>query len=131
MLTHLHCVHLIACPPLSLSSPLFQQQGTVLSGTIKINDTIEIASLRIEKKIKSIQMFRKPVQAAGQGDRVGMCVASLDAALIERGLATTPGTVPTVHACIAYVRKIRFFKGNSVLSCWSWLVVRCCFHYLF
>jgi selenocysteine-specific elongation factor len=85
--------------------------GTVLSGKLQINDTIEIASLRVEKKIKSMQMFRKPVQTAVQGDRVGMCVAGLDAALIERGLATTPGTVPTVHACIAYVRKIKFFKG--------------------
>ena len=53
----------------------------------------------------------KFLQTAVQGDRVGMCVAGLDAALIERGLATTPGTVPTVHACIAYVRKIKFFKG--------------------
>lgn len=60
--------------------------GTVLSGTLKINDAIEIASLRIEKKIKSMQMFRKPVQFAVQGDRVGMCVAALDASKIERGL---------------------------------------------
>ena len=86
--------------------------GTVLSGTLKINEMIEIASLRIEKKIKSIQMFRKPVQMAVQGDRVGMCVAALDASKIERGLATTPNTVPTIHACICYVRKIRFFKGT-------------------
>ena len=85
--------------------------GTVLSGTLRVNDSVEIASLRVEKKIKSMQMFRKPVSEASQGDRVGMCVAGLDAALIERGLATTPSTVPTVHACIAYVRKIRFFKG--------------------
>ena len=30
---------------------------------------------------------------------------------MRAGLATTPGTVPTVHACVAYVRKIKFFKG--------------------
>jgi len=30
---------------------------------------------------------------------------------LRAGLATTPGTVPTVHACVAYVRKIKFFKG--------------------
>ena len=51
------------------------------------------------------------MQAATQGDRVGVCVAGLDASLVERGLATTPGTVPTIHAAVAYIRKIRFFKG--------------------
>lgn len=35
-------------------------------------------------------MFRKPVQSAKQGDRVGICVAQLDANLIERGIAATP-----------------------------------------
>ncbi len=85
--------------------------GTVLAGTLRVNMPVEIAALRQEKKIKSMQMFRKPVQAATQGDRVGVCVAGLDASLVERGLATTPGTVPTIHAAVAYIRKIRFFKG--------------------
>ena len=86
--------------------------GTVLRGTLNVNMPIEIASLRAEKKIKSMQMFRRPVNSATQGDRVGVCVAGLDASLVERGLATTPGTVPTIHAAVAYVRKIRFFKGT-------------------
>ena len=49
--------------------------GTVLSGAIKVGDNIELPALKQEKKIKSMQMFRKPVQAVRQGDRVGICVA--------------------------------------------------------
>jgi selenocysteine-specific elongation factor len=49
--------------------------GTVLSGMVKVGDTIELPALKQDKKIKSMQMFRKPVQAAKQGDRVGICVA--------------------------------------------------------
>jgi selenocysteine-specific elongation factor len=53
--------------------------GTVLGGQVKIGDNIELPNLRVEKKVKSMQMFRKPVQVAKQGDRVGICVSQLDA----------------------------------------------------
>jgi selenocysteine-specific elongation factor len=49
--------------------------------------TIEIPSLKVQKKIKSMQMFRKPIDRAIQGDRLGICVTNFDAKLIERGLA--------------------------------------------
>jgi selenocysteine-specific elongation factor len=49
--------------------------GTVLGGQVKVGDNIEIPNLRVEKKVKSMQMFRKPVQSAHQGDRLGICVA--------------------------------------------------------
>ena len=38
--------------------------GTVLSGQVKVGETLEIPNLRVEKKVKSMQMFRKPVQVA-------------------------------------------------------------------
>lgn len=37
--------------------------GTVLSGMLKVGDTIELPLLKVERKVKSMQMFRKPVQA--------------------------------------------------------------------
>ena len=46
-----------------------------------------------------------------QGDRVGVCLAGLDAACMERGLACAPGSVPTFRAAIAAVEKIRFHAG--------------------
>jgi hypothetical protein len=57
-----------------------------------------------------MQMFRKPVKAARQGDRLGMCVANLDAKLVERGIATTPSSVPLLSTVICLVKKVRFFK---------------------
>lgn len=46
-------------------------QGTVLTGTVlkgkaAVNDTLELAGLRIKKKIKSMQMFKQPVQQCQQ-----------------------------------------------------------------
>ena len=89
--------------------------GTILSGQVKIGDTIEIPNLKLEKKIKSMQMFRKPVQVARQGDRVGMCVAQLDSNQIERGLACTPGSMKSCECVLAAVQKIKFFT-ERVLS---------------
>jgi len=86
--------------------------GTVLGGQVKIGDNIELPNLRVEKKVKSMQMFRKPVQVAKQGDRVGICVAQLDATQIERGLACTPGSMKTCETVLAVVQKIKFFTDS-------------------
>ena len=43
-----------------------------------------------------------------QGDRAGLCVTKLDAAVLERGLACSPGSVPTFSGAIAAVEKIRW-----------------------
>ena len=59
-----------------------------------------------------MQMFRKPVERAMQGDRVGICVTQLDSNLLERGIASAPNYVPTVSALILAVTPIRFFKGS-------------------
>lgn len=57
-------------------------------------------------------MFRKPVSGAMQGDRVGVCVTQFDPKLLERGLVCTPGSLRTLHAAVASVRKIGYFKGS-------------------
>ena len=81
--------------------------GTVLSGSVKINQQIDLPELGQQKKVKSMQMFRKPVQSALQGDRVALCVTSFDAKLMERGIAADVGTVPRLKAAIVSVSKIR------------------------
>ncbi len=40
-----------------------------------------------------MQMFRKPVKTARQGDRLGICVTSLDSELVERSIAVSPASV--------------------------------------
>ena len=86
--------------------------GTILSGSIKVNDMIEIPSMKITKKVKSMQMFRVPVTEACQGDRVGICVTQFDPKLLERGLICSPSTVPTIFAAIISVKHIPYYKGT-------------------
>ncbi|KAM4582817.1 selenocysteine-specific elongation factor [Fundulus diaphanus] len=86
--------------------------GTILQGSLAINDTVEIPVLKVTKKIKSVQMFRKPVSGAMQGDRVGVCVTQFDPKLLERGLVCTPGSLRTLYAAIISARKIGYFKGS-------------------
>jgi selenocysteine-specific elongation factor len=85
--------------------------GTVLKGAVSLNSEIEIPELKLTRRIKSMQMFRKPVKQAYQGDRVGLCVTSLDSKSIERGIACAPDSVPLLSTIICIVRKVRFFKG--------------------
>lgn len=59
-----------------------------------------------------MQMFRKPVSGAKQGDRVGVCVTQFDPKLLERGVVCTPGSLRTLYAAIMSVRKISYFKGS-------------------
>ena len=84
--------------------------GTILSGSVSINSMIELPHLQLTRKVKSMQMFRQPVVSAKQGDRVGICITNLDPKLIERGIATSPGSVPLLHNVLCLVKKIRFFR---------------------
>jgi selenocysteine-specific elongation factor len=91
--------------------------GTVLNGQASVNDIIEFPSLKIERKIKSMQMFKRSTKQIQQGDRAGMCVSSFDANLLERGVCATPGAVHLVKGAVAIVRKIPYYpnqlKNNS------------------
>ncbi|XP_045079779.1 selenocysteine-specific elongation factor-like isoform X2 [Coregonus clupeaformis] len=86
--------------------------GTILQGALAVNDTVEIPALKVTKKVKSVQMFRRPVERAMQGDRVGVCVTQFDPKLLERGVVCTPGSLHTLHAALISVRKIGYFKGS-------------------
>lgn len=85
--------------------------GTVLSGAVSVGDLVELPSLGLERRVKSMQMFRQPLKEAARGDRVGICLTGLDAQLVERGLACSPGAVPSATSVICLVRKVRFFRG--------------------
>jgi len=86
--------------------------GTMLSGTIAVNDTVEIPSMKVQKKVKSMQMFRKPIDKASQGDRLGVCVTQFDPKQLERGLICTPNTLPTILGGIVRVTRIPYFRGS-------------------
>ncbi|KAG9277142.1 selenocysteine-specific elongation factor [Astyanax mexicanus] len=85
--------------------------GTILQGALRVNDTLEIPALKVTRKVKSVQMFRKPVPSAIQGDRVGVCVTQFDPKLLERGVVCTPGSLRTLYAAIISVHKIEYYRG--------------------
>ena len=86
--------------------------GTCLSGRASINDMIEFPDLQLERKIKSMQMFKRQVSSVQQGDRAGICVSHLDASQLERGIAASVGAVPLWKGAIALVRKVRYYPGT-------------------
>jgi selenocysteine-specific elongation factor len=86
--------------------------GTILNGSVKVNDNIEIPLLKTQKKVKSIQVFRKPVEKAIQGDRCGICLTNFDSKQFERGIVCAPSYVKTSYAVIIKLNKIKHFKGS-------------------
>ena len=86
--------------------------GTILKGSVQQGSMIEIPEQGISRKVKSMQMFRKPVTKAKQGDRVGICLSNFDAKSTERGIAATPGSVPLISRAICLIRKIKYFNGS-------------------
>ena len=59
-----------------------------------------------------MQMFRRPVSMAVQGDRVGVCVTQFDPKLLERGVVCSPGSLHTLYAALIAVHKISYFRGT-------------------
>ncbi|KAG1676850.1 hypothetical protein FOA52_010359 [Chlamydomonas sp. UWO 241] len=86
--------------------------GTLLRGSVSVGQVVELPELKLQRPVRSIQAFRRPVTSAQQGDRVGVCVAQLDPTLIERGIAAAPGTLPTFSVAIAAVEKVRFYASH-------------------
>jgi len=90
--------------------------GTVLSGTVtpgKIIDFPNMGEPGKGKKVRSIQMFKKPVQQAIQGDRAAICVPNIEAKELERGLiCDAKYPVPTIDACVCVVNRLHYFKHD-------------------
>lgn len=73
---------------------------------------IEIPSLKVQTKVKSIQVFRKPVDKAFQGDRCGICISNFDSKQFERGVVSSPNYVRTCYGVIINLEKVKYFKGT-------------------
>ena len=86
--------------------------GTVLSGSIRTQEELEVVHLRERGRVRSLEVFRRSVPRAVQGDRVAVCVPTLDAKRIERGLAAAPRSVPTITSAVLLLRKVRWHAGD-------------------
>ena len=63
--------------------------GTIAGGCVAVGDEVALPDLQLTRRVKSLQVFHAPVREARQGDRVGLCVAGLDASLFERGIVVS------------------------------------------
>jgi selenocysteine-specific elongation factor len=87
--------------------------GTCLSGQASVNDTIEFPALSMERKIKSIQMFKTQVTTVREGDRAGICISNFDSNEMERGIISSPpGRIQSWKSAIALIRKVRYYPNQ-------------------
>jgi selenocysteine-specific elongation factor len=86
--------------------------GTVAAGVVRVGDTVLVPELQTTRKVKGLQVFHKPVEAARSGDRVGLCVAQFDPSTMERGvLCSATGSeraLVSTSELIAQVHKVRY-----------------------
>lgn len=81
-----------------------------MQGCVNVNDNIELPMIKEQRKIKSMQMFRQPVQKAQMGDRVGICVTQFNAKLMERGVICEIGYLKPIYAAVIQFRHIQYYK---------------------
>ncbi|KAL9917002.1 eukaryotic translation elongation factor, selenocysteine-specific isoform 1-T3 [Glossina fuscipes fuscipes] len=84
--------------------------GTIVQGQLKINDFIELPAIGEQRKVKSLQMFKRPVQSAVMGDRVGVCVTQFNAKQLERGVLCQPGYLQAVYAAVILLEHVKYYK---------------------
>lgn len=63
--------------------------GTILKGTLKLNQDLEILPVKTSGRVKNIQIFHQNVDSARAGDRVGINIKNLDVKKIYRGCIAT------------------------------------------
>lgn len=86
--------------------------GTILQGGIKVNDTIEIPQLKTDRKVKSMQMFKKAVNSGAAGDRLGICITNFDPKQLERGLVCQKGCVQPAAVVVLKIQRIHHYKRD-------------------
>jgi selenocysteine-specific elongation factor len=68
--------------------------GTLVSGRVRLGDTVQILPSGHEAKVRGIQLHNQPVEAARAGQRTALNLQGLEKALIKRGeVACHPGTL--------------------------------------
>ena len=63
--------------------------GTILNGTLKLNESLEVVPVDTSGRVKNIQIFHQNVKFAKAGDRVGINIKGLDLKKVYRGCYAT------------------------------------------
>ncbi|VDK42304.1 unnamed protein product [Anisakis simplex] len=73
---------------------------------------IEIAALKVKRRIKGIQRWKEDVQRASMGERVGLLFQDLNAKHLDRTVIFQPGALESVQCVLANITKISHFKAK-------------------
>lgn len=85
--------------------------GTVLRGRVAPGDTVAAGAAHTPCRVRSLQVFRRPVARAAAGDRVGIGLAGLAPAALERGLLAAPGTLPVAAAVVGRAHRVPWHRA--------------------
>jgi selenocysteine-specific elongation factor len=90
--------------------------GTVLSGTVRLGDKLELLPEGIEVRIRGIQVHNKAVPSAGLGDRAALNLQGIEREMVLRGsVLSTPGYYQPseyVNADFLYLRSAQIPLKN-------------------
>lgn len=64
--------------------------GTLISGEIREGDELELLPLKVNVRVRGLQVHNKPVDEAHAGQRTAVNLAGIDTAQIERGMVLAP-----------------------------------------
>jgi len=63
--------------------------GTLLGGTLRVGDEIEIQPASLRGRIRGLQSYKQPVEIAQPGSRVAVNIAGVEKSALERGFVLT------------------------------------------
>uniref|UniRef100_A0A7S4KQ77 Tr-type G domain-containing protein n=1 Tax=Paramoeba aestuarina TaxID=180227 RepID=A0A7S4KQ77_9EUKA len=88
--------------------------GTVLQGSLHVDQLVEMPSLKIRRNIKSMQSFHAEIRKASIGDRVGICFKDIPAERIERTYITSVNsrTICFSKRIIMRVQRVRYYSKS-------------------
>ncbi|MHA2146260.1 MAG: selenocysteine-specific translation elongation factor [Candidatus Thorarchaeota archaeon] len=87
--------------------------GTILQGTVKVEESVEVAPLSKTSRVRSIQTFGEEREIASAGDRVGINIPDIDDSDITRGdYLGTPGSVTTSSGFIMKMQTNPLYQGR-------------------
>ncbi|OMJ20549.1 Selenocysteine-specific elongation factor [Smittium culicis] len=89
--------------------------GTCLKGTLSVGDSLQVLPIGVQRKVKSIQVFKKSVKSITKGDRAGICLVKIESSDIERGFLASVNSINKACACIMPINIVPHYK-NTIKS---------------
>ncbi|MDY6842470.1 MAG: selenocysteine-specific translation elongation factor [Thermodesulfobacteriota bacterium] len=85
--------------------------GTVISGSLKVADLVEILPSGLKAKVRGIQAYNRPVEVMYAGQRAAVNLQGVEKKEIERGeVLTHPDSMKPTHSVSVFVKATKSLK---------------------